>query len=111
MDQLPSVGPGSVLRDIIESEVFPVSRLTEVFRQAARSAIVSNAHRINHGQKPLFPSGRVDDVLPSDFYFFEAEEPELAIQMVVRLGRRGDPTEVRFGRHGAGTSAHPHATQ
>jgi len=55
VDQLPSVGPGCVLRDVIDSGTVPVCRLTEVFRQAARSAIITNAHRINHGRMPLFP--------------------------------------------------------
>jgi exodeoxyribonuclease V alpha subunit len=52
IDQLPSVGPGMVLRDLIASEQIPVVRLTEVFRQAAESHIVTNAHRINAGQFP-----------------------------------------------------------
>src|SRR5258708_21958473 len=52
IDQLPSVGPGMVLRDLITSEQIPVVRLTEVFRQAASSHIITNAHRINTGQMP-----------------------------------------------------------
>ena len=52
VDQLPSVGPGTVLRDIIESGVAPVVRLTEIFRQAAHSQIVTNAHRIKNGEMP-----------------------------------------------------------
>ena len=55
VDQLPSVGPGQVLADIIASERVPVARLTEVFRQAAESRIMVNAHRINHGQMPEVP--------------------------------------------------------
>jgi len=53
VDQLPSVGPGNVLADIINSEAVPVVRLTEVFRQAAQSQIVTNAHRMNQGQFPV----------------------------------------------------------
>jgi exodeoxyribonuclease V alpha subunit len=72
VDQLPSVGPGSVLADIIASEVIPTVRLTEVFRQAEASRIVVNAHRINQGQMPL----RTERGEPSDFYFIAAEGPE-----------------------------------
>jgi len=97
VDQLPSVGPGSVLRDIIDSGVVPVCRLTEVFRQAARSAIITNAHRINQGQLPFFPQGKVEDVRQTDFYFFPADEPEQAITEVVRLVQRAIPQ--KFGFH------------
>jgi exodeoxyribonuclease V alpha subunit len=60
VDQLPSVGAGNVLRDLIDSGVIPVTRLDVIFRQAAGSTIVTNAHRINKGQMPLFPKGRQD---------------------------------------------------
>jgi len=72
IDQLPSVGPGSVLESIIDSNVFPVARLTEIFRQAAQSQIVLNAHRINQGQMPIISSREET----SDFYFIESETPE-----------------------------------
>ena len=65
-DQLPSVGPGNVLRDIIDSEQFPVIRLTKVFRQAQKSRIILNAHRINSGQMPDLSNGR-----NSDFFFIQ----------------------------------------
>jgi exodeoxyribonuclease V alpha subunit len=91
VDQLPSVGPGSVLRDIIDSGVIPVCRLTEVFRQAAQSAIITNAHRINHGQHPLYPQGKVQDVDQADFYFFPADEPEEAVKQIVRLVQQAIP--------------------
>ena len=67
VDQLPSVGPGQVLADMIESAAVPVLRLTEVFRQAAQSRIIVNAHRINQGQMPELtaPAG-------SDFFVVEA---------------------------------------
>ena len=67
VDQLPSVGPGMVLRDLIESGVVPVVRLTEVFRQAAHSRIITNAHRINQGLMPELPEREAE----SDFYFLE----------------------------------------
>ncbi len=95
VDQLPSVGPGSVLRDIIDSGVVPVCRLTEVFRQAARSAIITNAHRINHGEFPVYPQGKVEDVKQADFYFFPADEPEKALAEVIRLVKQAIPQ--RFG--------------
>ena len=95
VDQLPSVGPGSVLRDIIESGVVPVCRLTEVFRQAAQSSIITNAHRINHGRTPLYPQRKVQDVRESDFYFFPTDDPEQAVVEIVRLVHEAIPQ--RFG--------------
>ena len=94
VDQLPSVGPGCVLRDIIESHAIPVVRLTEVFRQAAQSAIVTNAHRINRGLTPVFPDARSEKE-SSDFYFVKAEEPEKGLARVVRLVTESIPR--RFG--------------
>jgi exodeoxyribonuclease V alpha subunit len=82
VDQLPSVGPGQVLSDIIESGILPVSRLTEIFRQAARSRIITNAHRVNRGVMPVLARPRDGD---SDFYFIEAEEPEDAVSKIVEL--------------------------
>jgi exodeoxyribonuclease V alpha subunit len=73
IDQLPSVGPGAVLSNLIESEVIPTARLTEIFRQAASSQIIVNAHRINHGKMPL--KSEHSDIL-TDFYFIPAETPE-----------------------------------
>ena len=64
VDQLPSVGPGLVLKHLIESGVVPVVRLTEVFRQAANSKIITNAHRLNEGLLPEFPAKNQT----SDFY-------------------------------------------
>jgi exodeoxyribonuclease V alpha subunit len=72
VDQLPSVGPGSVLSDIIESNKVPVVRLTEVFRQAAHSRIITTAHQVNAGRFPDLPAK--DET--SDFYFIERETPE-----------------------------------
>ena len=72
VDQLPSVGPGAVLQDIIESGQVPTVRLTEIFRQAASSSIVVNAHRINAGE----PIGNQDGDGLQDFYFIPAQSPE-----------------------------------
>ncbi len=72
VDQLPSVGPGAVLADLMDSGVIPTVRLTEIFRQAQASRIIVNAHRINRGAAPLAtPRGEA-----SDFYLIEAESPE-----------------------------------
>ena len=80
VDQLPSVGPGQVLADVIASAAVPVIRLTEVFRQAAQSRIITNAHRINQGQMPELtaPKG-------SDFFFVEAAEPEDAVRKLLSV--------------------------
>src|SRR5207244_3295005 len=81
VDQLPSVGPGTVLADLIESGVVPVVRLTEVFRQAADSRIITNAHRIRRGQMP-----DVRGADPScDFHFVERDEPEKIVATLVKL--------------------------
>jgi exodeoxyribonuclease V alpha subunit len=81
VDQLPSVGPGQVLADIIASKVVPVARLTEVFRQAAESRIITNAHRINRGVTPDLtrPHGN------SDFYFVPAADPEKAVARIIEV--------------------------
>lgn len=97
VDQLPSVGPGCVLRDIIDSGAVPVCRLTQVFRQAAQSAIITNAHRVNQGEMPVFPRGRVQDPTSTDCYFVHADEPARAIEIVVKLVRESIPR--RFGLH------------
>lgn len=89
-DQLPSVGPGAVLRDIIKSNVFPVVRLTHVFRQSAKSLIVTNAHRINEGRFPLLNENS------SDFIFLEIEDPAHAAQLVVQLVCKKIPHQYGF---------------
>lgn len=81
VDQLPSVGPGSVLGDLIASRLVPVVRLTEVFRQAAASRIITNAHRVNEGLMPEFPGKDTE----SDFYFVERDEPEAIANTLVEL--------------------------
>ena len=82
VDQLPSVGPGNVLRDMIESGCFPVIRLTRIFRQARESRIILNAHRINAGKMPDLSNGRY-----TDFFFMQQENPEAALATIVDLVR------------------------
>ena len=91
IDQLPSVGPGQVLADVISSGAVPVVRLTEVFRQAAQSQIIVNAHRINHGVIPDFRRPEAE----SDFYFVEADDPETAVARIIELVKTRIPR--RFG--------------
>ena len=87
IDQLPSVGPGQVLADLIGSGAVPVVRLTEVFRQAAKSRIIVNAHRINAGDVPeLDPPEAI-----SDFYFVPADDPESAVPKILELVRTRIP--------------------
>jgi exodeoxyribonuclease V alpha subunit len=80
IDQLPSVGPGSVLRDLIDSGVIPVVRLTHIFRQAQQSHIITNAHRINQGELP-----HVDNQKALDFFFCEEEEPDRVAALIQEL--------------------------
>jgi exodeoxyribonuclease V alpha subunit len=98
VDQLPSVGPGCVLRDIIDSGQVPVCRLTEVFRQAARSAIVTNAHRINQGEMPLFPLEKVESPGSTDFYFVEVADPDKAVDVLRRMMCEHIPQKFGFDR-------------
>ncbi len=83
MDQLPSVGPGNVLADLIRSEQVPIIRLTEVFRQAQTSQIVQNAHRINQGQLPQL--NPVSEPPTSDCLWFAASKPEQGVQVIQDL--------------------------
>jgi exodeoxyribonuclease V alpha subunit len=91
-NQLPSVGPGNVLHDLIASRVVPVFRLSQIYRQSADSLIVTNAHRILHGEAPMLPE-RGD--VRSDFYFFHAEDPEKCAERTVEVVTRRIPG--RFG--------------
>jgi exodeoxyribonuclease V alpha subunit len=90
VDQLPSVGPGQVLADIIASGAVPVVRLTEVFRQAAESRIIVNAHRINQGLMPDL--ARVET---GDFHFVDAADPEEGVRKLLTIVRERVPK--RFG--------------
>ena len=91
IDQPRSVGPGQVLADIIASGAVPVVRLTEVFRQAARSRIVTSAHGINRGDIPNLSKPEGD----SDFYFVQADDPETAVPTIIELVKTRIPK--RFG--------------
>lgn len=82
IDQLPSVGAGNVLRDIIESEKIPVIRLTRIFRQAQSSRIVMSAHAINQGRFPDISNG-----MNTDFFFIKKEDPEQVADEIVKLVR------------------------
>jgi exodeoxyribonuclease V alpha subunit len=90
VDQLPSVGAGDVLRDVIASEIAPVTRLSVIFRQAAGSQIITNAHRINQGQMPAFGEPGT-----SDFFLFAAETPQEAAEWVQQVVCNRIP--ARFG--------------
>ena len=91
IDQLPSVGPGQVLADIIASGAVPVVRLTEIFRQAAQSRIITSAHKINQGSIPDLGKPEGD----SDFYFVKADDPETAVPRIIDLVKTRIPQ--RFG--------------
>ena len=81
VNQLPSVGPGNVLRDIIASGAVPVVQLSEIFRQAQHSLIIVNAHKINNG---IMPSLKLPGPY-SDFYFIEQEDPEEVLKIIIEL--------------------------
>jgi exodeoxyribonuclease V alpha subunit len=81
VDQLPSVGAGQVLKDIISSKVISTVQLTEIFRQAATSNIITNAHRVNHGILPNMQASREE----SDFYFVEAERGDDIINKIITM--------------------------
>jgi len=93
VDQLPSVGPGNVLRDIIQSKVAHVVRLTEIFRQAESSLIVQSAHRINEGEMPRVASG--DEGEGQDFFFLQRDDPDAAADTILDLCERRLPQ--RYG--------------
>jgi len=90
VDQLPSVGAGNVLRDIIRSGLVPVVTLTEIFRQEEGSYIIVNAHRVNKGQMPV-----IDNKRARDFFLFKVDDPEAAADLVVDIVAKRVPR--RFG--------------
>ena len=90
IDQLPSVGAGNVLRDIIDSETVPVIRLTRIFRQAQSSRIVMNAHAVNKGHFPDISNGK-----NTDFFFIRNDDPEQVAEEIVRLVRDRLPKAYR----------------
>jgi exodeoxyribonuclease V alpha subunit len=87
-DQLPSVGPGNVLKDIIDSGCVHTVRLNDIFRQSQQSMIIVNAHRINRGQMPVTETGR-------DFVFIEEDDPERVLEHIIDLSAHSIPS--RFG--------------
>jgi exodeoxyribonuclease V alpha subunit len=91
-DQLPSVGPGNVLRDLIESRAVPVTKLETIFRQGAESLIVHNAHRVNSGLPLELPPDRQ----ASDFYFIPADSPEEVIAKMLELVTERVPRRFHF---------------
>ena len=92
VDQLPSVGPGTVLADLIGSQVVPVVKLTQIFRQAQHSRIIAAAHAIHQGERPE-PAAPGEEL--SDFYFAECEDPQALQSLIVKLVRERIPE--RFG--------------
>ena len=91
IDQLPSVGAGNVLRDIIDSDVVPVVRLTRIFRQAQSSRIITNAHKINQGVFPDISNGK-----DADFFFIKQEDPELAAKEIVNIVKNRIPKAYHY---------------
>ena len=110
VDQLPSVGPGQVLYDIIKSDVVQIIRLTEIFRQALDSKVVSNAHRINQGLMPILdlsnntdtaidvnnPRANTTPHLVSDFYFIEVSDSEKALATILTLILERIPKKFKY---------------
>lgn len=91
IDQLPSVGAGNVLRDIIDSQQIPVVRLTRIFRQAQSSRIVMNAHAINAGQFPNIKNG-----LDTDFFFINQEDADEMVKLIIGLVRDRLPKKYGY---------------
>ena len=92
VNQLPSVGAGNVLNDIISSAALPVVELNEIFRQAKESEIIVNAHRINNGQMPVVKSSKAE----SDFYFIERQDPEEVLNIILELSKERIPKKFGF---------------
>jgi exodeoxyribonuclease V alpha subunit len=92
VDQLPSVGPGMVLRHLIESRIAPVARLTEVFRQAAHSRIITSAHKVNQGYMPELAEKNEE----TDFYFIDRDEPEVIASTLVDMIKTRIPARFHF---------------
>lgn len=91
INQLPSVGPGNVLKDMIASRCLPVTSLNEIFRQAAGSHIITNAHRVNQGIFPTLYNGK-----ESDFFFMECQESEEVLNGIVKLVSQRLPNHYGF---------------
>ncbi len=95
VNQLPSVGAGNILGDIIASHVIPVVRLNEIFRQASQSQIIVNAHRINNG---FLPKTDAETDENTDFYFIEQESPERVLEIILELAENRIPKKFGFDR-------------
>ncbi len=95
VNQLPSVGAGSILNDIIESGSVPVVKLNEIFRQAKGSRIIVNAHKINDGIIPSFKTPAPSDCA-NDFYFIQQEDPEKVLEIILELTRERIPRRFNF---------------
>ncbi len=93
VDQLPSVGAGNVLKDIIEGGSIPTVRLDEIFRQSRESMIIVNAHRVNNGQMPILNR---DEEHRQDFYFFTIEEPEIVLEKILHLCKERIPSQFGY---------------
>jgi exodeoxyribonuclease V alpha subunit len=93
VDQLPSVGAGNVLKDIIASGVFPTVRLKEIFRQARESHIITNAHRVNSGEMPVIEYNKDR---PQDFYFIQLDEPETILEKIISLCKEKIPESFKY---------------
>ena len=91
VDQLPSVGPGTVLADLIESAQFPTVKLTEIFRQAAQSKIIQAAHQINTGRLPNLVHDK-----KSDFFFIPSDDPDSTVLKIVDLVKKRIPEKFGF---------------
>ena len=91
--QLPSVGPGNILSDIISSGIVPVAELTEIFRQARQSRIVLNAHRINNGKR-LLAADDTNDL--TDFYFINQDDPERALKTIIQITSERIPARFKL---------------
>jgi len=94
VDQLPSVGPGNILKDIIKSGRFTVVTLAEIFRQAQESMIIVNAHKVNEGQFPVLKEA--EGSKKSDFQFIQEEEPEAILDTILDLCAEGIPRQFGF---------------
>jgi exodeoxyribonuclease V alpha subunit len=93
VDQLPSVGAGNVLKDIIASGVVPTVRLKEIFRQARESHIITNAHRVNRGDMPVIEH---NNERPQDFYFIQLDEPEAIMKKIISLCKEKIPERFKY---------------
>jgi exodeoxyribonuclease V alpha subunit len=95
VNQLPSVGPGNVLKDIIESKTIPLVRLDKIFRQAQHSQIIVNAHRINRGLSPIMKPPELG-ATDTDFFFINQEDPENVLQTIIKLTQDRIPQKFGF---------------